>query len=60
MKFIIIISHFISHNLNQICEPFEKFDNFYIINWVFITYERVFGNVRKTLFIITTNQIKVY
>ncbi len=23
-----IISHVISHNLYQMCEPFEKFDNF--------------------------------
>jgi len=28
MKFIVVISH----NLNQICEPFEKFDNFHVIS----------------------------
>jgi hypothetical protein len=28
MKFIVVISHVISYNLNQICEPFEKFDIF--------------------------------
>jgi hypothetical protein len=32
MKFIVIISHVISHDLNQICEPFENFDNFQVIN----------------------------
>jgi hypothetical protein len=32
MKFIVIISHVISHNLNQICEPFENFDNCHVIN----------------------------
>jgi hypothetical protein len=35
MKFIVVISNVISHNLNQICEPLEKFDNFYVINGVF-------------------------
>jgi hypothetical protein len=28
MKFIVVISHVISHYLNQICEPLEKFDIF--------------------------------
>jgi hypothetical protein len=28
MKFIVVFSHVVSHNLNQICEPFEKFDIF--------------------------------
>ncbi len=32
MKFIVVISHVISHNLNQICESFENFDNFHVIN----------------------------
>ncbi len=36
MKFIIVISHFIINNLNQICEPFEKFDNFHVINGFFL------------------------
>jgi hypothetical protein len=29
------ISHVISHNFNQICEPFEKFDHFHQLtrNW---------------------------
>jgi hypothetical protein len=35
MKFIVVISHVISHNLNQICEPFEKIDNFHVINGFF-------------------------
>jgi hypothetical protein len=39
MKSIIFISHVISHNLNQICDPFEIFDYFhdfdhkYVVNW---------------------------
>jgi hypothetical protein len=37
MKFIVVISHAISHNLNQICEPFEIFDNFHVINGFFLT-----------------------
>jgi len=35
LKFIVVISNVISHNLNQICEPFEKFDDFHVINGVF-------------------------
>jgi hypothetical protein len=35
MKFILVISHFISHNLNQICEPLQNFDNFHVINGFF-------------------------
>jgi hypothetical protein len=35
MKFIVVISHVISHNLNQICEPFQKIDNFHFINGFF-------------------------
>ncbi len=41
MKFIIVISHVISHNLNQICEPFEKFDNFHVINGLFYNHGHV-------------------
>jgi hypothetical protein len=36
MKFIVVISNFISHHLNKICEPFEKFDDFHVINEVFL------------------------
>jgi hypothetical protein len=36
MKFILVISHVISHNLNQICEPFENFHNFHVINGFFL------------------------
>jgi hypothetical protein len=32
MKLVVVISHVISHNLNQICESFKKFDNFHVIN----------------------------
>ncbi len=32
MKFIKAISNVISHNLNQICEPFEEFDDFHVIS----------------------------
>ncbi len=32
MKFIVVISHVISHNLSQIFQLFEKFDNFHVIN----------------------------
>ncbi len=35
MKFIVVISHIISHNLNQICELVEKFDYFHVINEFF-------------------------
>ncbi len=35
MKFIVIISHVTSHNLNQICEPFENFDYIQVINSCF-------------------------
>jgi hypothetical protein len=38
MKFIVIILHVISHNLNQIGEPFEKFDNFHVINGFFLQF----------------------
>jgi hypothetical protein len=37
-KFIVVISHFISHNLNQIFEPFEKFDNFHVIKEFFFQW----------------------
>jgi hypothetical protein len=30
-----VVSHVISHNLNQNYEPFEKFDNFHVINGLF-------------------------
>jgi hypothetical protein len=39
MKFIVIISHVISHNLNQICEPVENFDNFHVINGFFNSHD---------------------
>jgi hypothetical protein len=39
MKFIVVISHVISHNLTQICEPFEKFDNFHVINGFFYNHD---------------------
>jgi hypothetical protein len=35
MKFLVVVSHNISHNLNQNCEPFEKFDNFHVVNGFF-------------------------
>jgi len=38
MKFIGVISHVISHNLNQIWEPFKKFDNFHVINDFFMIH----------------------
>jgi hypothetical protein len=31
MKFIVVISHVISHNLNQICEPSKTFDDFHVL-----------------------------
>jgi hypothetical protein len=39
MKFIIVISHVISHDLNQFFEPFEKFDNFLVINGFFYEFD---------------------
>jgi hypothetical protein len=36
MKFIVVISNVISHNLNQICEPFENFDDFHVIYGAFL------------------------
>jgi hypothetical protein len=32
MEFIATISHVIPCNLNHICEPYEKYDNFHFIN----------------------------
>ncbi len=31
--------HVISDNLNQICESFEKFDNFHVINGFFNSHD---------------------
>jgi hypothetical protein len=36
MTFVIVISHVIPHDLNQISEPFENFDNFHVINGFFL------------------------
>jgi hypothetical protein len=32
MKFVILISHVILNSLEHVCEPCEKFDNFYFTN----------------------------
>jgi hypothetical protein len=35
MEFTLVISHVVSHNLNEISEPFQKFGGFHLTNGSF-------------------------
>ncbi len=39
MKFVIIISHVISHKLNIVCESFENFDHLHVTNEFFYSID---------------------
>jgi hypothetical protein len=57
MKFIVIISHVISHNLGQIFEPFDKFDHFHVING--FSFEVLIINMWYLIDIFTNNHLQM-
>ncbi len=38
MKFIISISHVVPHNLNNVYNPFEEFNNYHLTNYYCLIY----------------------